>query len=311
VRRWGLVTTALLAAVVATAGAALAAVEQQAPAPPRPAAGPGGSTLAAVHFLDVGPGRAVLITAGAHAVLVDGGSVAAAPAVLAALRGSDVRRLDALVTTSPRDDYVGGLLSVAEAVPVSRLLDGGWATDCALYRSLLNLARHRGIPVAAARAGTVLRLGPTVRLTVLLPTADESPPGPVTVMLQAGGVRFLLPGSLTAPDEERLLRMADGVRAQVVELGGDSAGSEPAPSWLDAVQPRLVVAQPGFSQAAGQRLAAAGIGVLRLDRLGDVVVGTDGRGLTVRVTPPPLPPVSAAPGGVAGPRACSGAAEEG
>lgn len=73
-----------------------------------------------VTFLAVGQGDAALVEwADGRRWLVDGGPPS--EAVLRYLRRRGIRRLDALVLSHPHDDHLGGLVEVAEALPVRAL----------------------------------------------------------------------------------------------------------------------------------------------------------------------------------------------
>jgi competence protein ComEC len=248
-----------------------------------------------VDFLDVGHGHAAFVRAGATALLVDGGGPGAGPGLVAWLQGQGVTRLDGVVLTSPADATAGGLIPVLEALPVGRLYDAGWAADCALYRSLLTLARHRAIPVQRLASGDAVTLAPGARLEALLPPPGAPPAAGdgLVLRLVAGNVALLLAAALGPGQEAALLRSGAPLRADVLELPRQGAAGSLAPGLLEAVRPRLAVVSvpagdPTLPDAAVVgRLAAAGVPLLRSDAHGSVAVTTDGRALAIRLEPSP------------------------
>lgn len=262
-----------------------------APTPPTPPS-------VRVDFLAVGRGHAVLVRAGATTVLIDGGAPEAGQPLLDWLRAGGVDRLSDVVVTSPTDGAAGGLIPILEAMPVGRLLDGGWAADCALYRSLLTLATHRAVPAQRLAEGGAIDLGPGMRLEALLPQAGPPPPAAESLVLRlvAGGVAILLPGEMKAAQEPQLLRSAGAsLRAEVLEVPRHGAAGSVDPGLLQSVRPTVAVVEvpegdPSLPDATAMgRLAAAGVAILRSDLHGSVSLTTDGRSLDIRIEPSPNP----------------------
>ena len=77
---------------------------------------------AAVTFLDVGQGDAVLLQSGGQSCLVDAGHVSAAQDLLRELHQQDLQALEYLVLTHPDADHIGGALSVLRQFPVGEIL---------------------------------------------------------------------------------------------------------------------------------------------------------------------------------------------
>jgi competence protein ComEC len=253
---------------------------------------------ARIDFLAVGRGHAVLVRAGAMAVLVDGGAPEAGQPLVRWLRGEGVVRLDAVVVTSPTDDATGGLIPVLESLPVGRVLDGGWAAGCALYRSLLTLATHRAIPVQRMVQGMAIDFGAGVRLQALLPQAGAPPAADESLVLRLvdGGVSVLLPGEMTVVQAPQLLRSAGAsLKAQVLEVPRHGGPGSVSADLLASVRPSVAVIEvppgdPSLPDAAVTgRLAAAGVAVLRSDLHGSVALTTDGAHLDIHLEPSPDP----------------------
>ncbi len=251
-----------------------------------------------VDFLAVGRGHSVLVRAGSTAVLIDGGAPEAGQPLVDWLQAQGVDRLTDVVVTSPTDEATGGLIPVLESLPVGRLLDGGWAADCALYRSLLAVAAHRAIPVQRMAQGGAVDLAPGVALHVLLPQAGPPPPASDSLVLRlvAGGVAMLLPGEMGAAQEAQLLRASGGqLHAQVLEVPRHGGPGSVGAGLIESVRPTVAVVEvpegdPSLPDVAAMgRLAAAGVAVLRSDLHGSVAVTTDGTHLDIRLEPSPNP----------------------
>jgi competence protein ComEC len=286
------------AALLILAGFGLAALSRVPPPWPvlAAAAAPTPPMLRA-DFLAVGRGHAVLLRTGNAAVLVDGGAPEAGRPLVDWLRAQGVERLADVIVTSPTDGATGGLIPVLEALPVGRLLDGGWAADCALYRSLLTLASHKAIPVQRMAEGSAIDLGAGIRLQALLPQAGSPPPASDSLVLRLvdGGVAMLLPGEMTAAQEAQLLRSGGAIKAAVLEVPRHGGPGSIGAGLLESVRPTVAVVEvpegdPSLPDAAVMgRLAAAGVAILRSDLHGSVALATDGTHLDIHLVPSPSP----------------------
>lgn len=246
-----------------------------------------------VDFVVDGTGRAVLVTSGGQATLIDGGPTAAGLQVLSLLRQDGISALSSVVITSAASAAVDGLGPILRGIPVGQIYDAVPGANCAAYRRVLDVAQSGGIPVVPAARGTAVVVG-GARLQVLLPAGELShpgqlPAGPGLVALTAGGVRFLLAATVNPLDEEQAVRLGGDLRSQVLEVPGQGGPDALAPAFLEAVAPRLAIVYEASDQPAGsallQRLATAGAAVLRPSLLGDLRFSVSDHGMTVSFHP--------------------------
>ena len=255
---------------------------------------PAGSGLTEVHMIDVGQGDAIGIrTPHGSWVLVDAGR---------AWRGGDAGRsvvlpylarrrgaLVAFILSHPHTDHVGGASSVIAALHPAHYFDAAFAGDADAYRASLVQARKAGTAWARVHPGDSLAADGVV-LRFLAPdsawTAALSDPNLAStiVLVRVGEVRILLVGDAEQPEEEWLVaRYGDSLRADVLKVGHHGSSTSSSGAFLDAVQPRLALVSVGLGNSYGHpsaevmaTLAARGAQVLRTDRVGTIVVSTDG-----------------------------------
>jgi competence protein ComEC len=67
-----------------------------------------------VHVIDVGQGDSILIQTGNENVLIDGGNKGKGDEVVEYLKKQKVKTLNAVVSTHPDAEYVGGLAEVID-----------------------------------------------------------------------------------------------------------------------------------------------------------------------------------------------------
>jgi competence protein ComEC len=135
--------------------------------------------------------------------------------------------------------------------------------------------------------GVVLRfLGPDSAWTAALTDPNLAS---TIVLARFGQVRILLVGDAERPEEDWLLaRYGDSLRADVLKVGHHGSSTSSSGPFLDAVRPRIALVSVGAGNSYGHpsaavmaTLAERGAQVLRTDRLGTIVVRTDGQRLRV------------------------------
>jgi competence protein ComEC len=234
-------------------------------------------------MLDVGQGDAILLRDGDRAILVDGGGSRGgdigARALLPALLGEGVKRLDALVMTHPDNDHCGGLVDISAYLPVREVwMAPGWnRAGCA--GKLLGLP---GVRTRFLSRGQRLTLG-RWRLTALHPTVDDHQPvneRSLVLLAEAHGRRALLTGDVEKGAERDLVECcARDLHADLLKVAHHGSRTSSTEDFLEAVKPHLALISVGVgnvyhhpSPEVVERLGEHHARVLRTDRAGEIVV---------------------------------------
>ena len=264
------------------------------PAIPRP---PGGMEL---HMIDVGQGDAlalrtprgrwVVIDAGRGWLGGDAGRSTVVPYLRS--RGGEVV---AFVLSHPHMDHAGGAASVIRAMRPRLYLDPGFPGASGSYLESLDAARLTGARWERIRPGESLAID-GVTLDFLAPDSawtaalDDANLASSVVRARYGRVSLLLTGDAEAPEEEWMLAHDSlALAATVLKVGHHGSITSTTPAFLRAVHPRLALISVGAGNSYGhpgaevlRELAAAGVQTLRTDRLGTIVIRTDGVALSVQ-----------------------------
>lgn len=113
----------------------------------------------ALHFLDVGQADNILIQVSTGVnVLIDGGNNADSPGIVSYLKTQEVRRLNAVITTHPREEYIGGLDTVIEEFPVDQIYIPKAVTTTKTFEDFLTAVSGSEAKVIQAKAGVVLEV---------------------------------------------------------------------------------------------------------------------------------------------------------
>jgi competence protein ComEC len=264
------------------------------PAVPRPAG------LLELHMIDVGQGDAlalrtprgrwIVVDAGRSWAGGDAGRSVVVPYLRA--RGGEVV---AFVLSHPHMDHAGGAASVIRATHPRLYLDPGFPGASGSYLESLTAARQTGARWERIRPGESLSID-SVTLSFLAPdsawtaTLDDANLASSVVAAHYGKVSFLLTGDAEGPEEEWMLAHDSlGLASTVLKVGHHGSITSTTPAFLRAVHPRLALISVGAGNSYGhpgaevmRELAAAGVQTLRTDRLGTIIVRTDGVALSVQ-----------------------------
>ena len=248
-----------------------------------------------VRFLDVGQGDAIVarLPGDAAAVVADGGGLGGAfdpgaRVVVPTLRRAGVRNVDGIALSHPDFDHYGGLAAVVRALPAGAFWSSGRRSENGSFRVLLEaLAAHR-VPEHVVTAGqTLLRAGGAV-VRVVHPEASldraNDNDASLTIVLEYGASRVLLPGDLQAPGEAALLRSPAEVAATVVKVPHHGSRTSSTRAFVARTQPGLVVALLGAhnrfhfpATEVRERWQRSGARWLQSDDAGEVIVRSDGQ----------------------------------
>lgn len=243
-----------------------------------------------VHFLDVGQGDSMLVQAGGKNMLIDAGTLDSGSTISEYLKAHGVSTIDVLVSTHPHSDHIGGMTTVLNTFPVGSVYDSGVPHTTQTYEDYLTLIDQKNIRYVVPEAGDLIDFAPGVTVQVLSVAGnyDDLNDKSIVLKISHGDNSFLFMADAGFDVESDLLKSGYDLKSDVLKVGHHGSKYSSGTSFLKAVQPQISVIEVGAdndyghpTRAALDRLEAAGSAVYRTDYDGDIVVTSDGKGLTV------------------------------
>ncbi|MDD6662264.1 MAG: ComEC/Rec2 family competence protein [Lachnospiraceae bacterium] len=246
------------------------------------------STDFEVHYLDVGQGLSVLVRSGDHALLYDGGDRNHSSFVVAYLKRQGITKLDYLIASHYDADHLSGLIGVLHTTEVDTVLGPDYEHTSKTYTSFQSAVTDAGKTVYHPTAGSDYQLGDAY-FTVVGPIKSytDSNNNSIAIRIVNGDNSFLLTGDAETQSEEDMCRSGLNLYSDVICPGHHGSSNATTSLLLAYTQPTWAVISVGAGndyghphQATLQRLADAGITVLRTDEHGTIVARSDGKDIS-------------------------------
>lgn len=241
-----------------------------------------------VHYLDVGQGLSVLVRSGEHALLYDGGDRNHSSFVVAYLKQLGITKLDYLIASHYDSDHLSGLIGVLRTMEVETVMGPDYVHTSKTYTSFQNAVADSGKTVIHPSAGSDYLLG-NAYFTVVGPvkTYQDSNNNSIAIHIVNGENSFLLTGDAETQSEEDMCSSGLNLYSDVICPGHHGSSNATTNLLLAYTQPTWAVISVGAGNDYGhphketlQRLADAGVKVLRTDEHGTIIARSDGKEIT-------------------------------
>ncbi|MGF9975438.1 MBL fold metallo-hydrolase [Viridibacillus arvi] len=247
-----------------------------------------------VHIIDIGQGDSILIQSKNENILIDAGNKGAGDEVVAYLQKNNVTTLDAVVSTHPDADHVGGLAEVINSIKVKKVYAPKVSHTTIAYKNFLTAVKNQGLKITQAKTGVEI---PTTEenlsLKFIAPVTTYSQSDlndwSAVLLLQNGNNKFLFTGDAEFPAEDDML--ASNLIPQVDVLKVSHHGAEEATSeaFLAKAKPTYAAISVSTTNGYGHptaitlnRLKKVGAKVYRTDKQGNIVFTSTGSEISVK-----------------------------
>ena len=246
-----------------------------------------------VHFIDVGQGDAILIQSSETNVLIDAGDryQSIADKMVAYLSSNDVEKLDAVFSTHPHADHIGGMSAIINNFEVSEIYDSGKIHTSRTYEDYLMLIDEKDIPFSTPRRGDKIEVN-ELTFEVLHPGEDiESYSlnnASIVLHLVYEDISFLFTGDLEGSGEDEVVNAGFDIESTVLKVSHHGSRTSTQEHFLQEVSPEVAIIQVGEdnrydhpSPEVISLLQGEDVDIYRSDYHGDIVINTDGKDYSI------------------------------
>ena len=244
-----------------------------------------------VHYIDVGQADCALIECDGKYMLIDGGNAEDSSLVVSYLQKQGVEELEAVVCSHAHEDHVGGLPGVLAVFPTKAVYAPTKTYSSKVFDKFLYYTDQQGLEVTIPSPGDQFTLGDAL-VMILGPVKSYADPNntSIVMMIDFHGKRFLFTGDMETEAENDMLDYWGEYftwSADVLKVGHHGSDTSTSYRFLRAVMPTYGIISVGKGNSYGHpnetplsRLEDAEVTVLRTDKLGSIIVTTDGKDIT-------------------------------
>jgi ComEC/Rec2-related protein len=237
---------------------------------------------AKITVLDVGAGAAVHLRGLDANWIFDCGSGRDYERVLRPyLHAAGINRINGLLLTHGDSLHIGGTESLLRDLVPTVLIDNPATDRSTVHRRLREIFTARRVNLLNLKTGEDFYISPNVAARILFPpaesTASTADDQASVVQLSVNDTKILFMSDSGDATEKSLIRSGVDLHSHILVKGQHHSGNSGSGNFLDAVQPRLIVAtsrdfpqQERISDEWTQRVRVRGIKLFRQDETGAV-----------------------------------------
>lgn len=248
-----------------------------------------------VHIIDVGQGDSIFIQTPKENIIIDAGNKGKGETVIDYLKQHGVKKLDAVVSTHPDADHIGGLADVMNAFPVKSVYAPHITHTTIAFRNFLQAVKAQDLKIKTAKKGVVIPVEEkSLLLQFLAPVKDYSKSDlndwSGVLFMQHGDKKFLFTGDAETQSEEDMLKAGVLTKIDVLKVSHHGAREATNTDFLNVIKPTYAAISVGThnryhhpTAEALHRLQAIHAKIYRTDQHGNIVFTSNGKTISVKV----------------------------
>jgi len=244
-----------------------------------------------VVFLDVGQGDAFLVqTPSGKNILIDGGPDRSIVYKLSKYISSNKKKIDLMILSHPDIDHLTGLIEVLERCQVKTIIYNGVKDNHPYFYEWLRQVKDKNVPVLVVNGKQTIEIEDDVYLDFFWPDQecqgqdfDDDNFYSLVFNLRFKNIKVLFTGDITNKVEEELIASQASLDSDILKVSHHGSKSATSLGFLDIVTPDYAIISVGQDNPFGLpsyrtifNLKTKGIKVLRTDRIGDIILESNG-----------------------------------
>lgn len=247
-----------------------------------------------VHFIDVGQGDCILVSAGRENILIDCGEYDEAPKVRNYLDSYGVKKLDYVVCTHPHSDHMGGMGYIINNFKVGKVLiphvDAEDIPSAMFYEKFLDAVNDNHVEISEIKSGDTFTVGDG-HCTVTAPMSgkyESVNDYSVCILMTHGKKSFMFTGDAEVQSEREMIASGRLIHTDVCKAGHHGSDTSSSEEFLAVLSPDYVVVSCGTANQYGhpddsvmKRFRRYTKKIYRTDLNGTIVFVSDGENIEV------------------------------
>lgn len=241
-----------------------------------------------VHYIDVKQGDSTFIEfPNGETMLIDAGKKEQGNNVVNYIKNLGYDKIDYVVGTHPDTDHIGGLASVIDIFDIGSIYMPKKSSTTKTYLNLLETIKNKGLSIHTAKAGVNIISLDNLKVDIISPVKEyeSSNESSAVVKIVYGKRKFLFMADATT-DNEADIKV--DVESDVVKVGHHGSDTSSKEEFVKKTKAKYAVISVGEGNSYHHpydviinRWESIGAEVLRTDKLGSIVISTDGDSLNL------------------------------
>ena len=240
-----------------------------------------------VHYIDVKQGDSTFIEfPNDKTMLIDAGKKEQGSNVVNYIKNLGYNKIDYVVGTHPDADHIGGLATVIESFAIGSIYMPKKSSTTQTYLNLLKVIKNKGLTIHTAISGVNIISLDNLKVDIISPTKEyeTSNESSAVIKIVYKNRKFLFIADATTDNEADI--KAD-VESDVVKVGHHGSDSSSKEEFVQKTKAKYAVISVGENSyhhpydIIVKRWENIGAEVLRTDKLGSIVISTDGNNLNI------------------------------
>ena len=240
-----------------------------------------------VHYIDVKQGDSTFIEfPNDKTMLIDAGKKEQGSNVVNYIKNLGYNKIDYVVGTHPDADHIGGLATVIESFAIGSIYMPKKSSTTQTYLNLLKVIKNKALTIHTAISGVNIISLDNIKVDIISPTKEyeTSNESSAVIKIVYKKRKFLFMADATTDNEADIKADVESDVVKVGHHGSDSSSKEEFVQKTKAEYAVISVGENSYHHPYDiivKRWESIGAEVLRTDKLGSIVISTDGNNLNI------------------------------